>query len=95
MKRTAKTSGKSAAKTKKAAPKKTPRPNPFHCADDIYLTKNKIAVTCLTSRRTERGYELTKKVKYYVRSPGNMKQLKALHGDIVRVGKNGNKYTRI
>ena len=55
-------------KTKKAA-----RPNPFKGAKDVYLTKNKIAVVRVESKRSERGYEQTKKVKYYARNDSNLK----------------------
>lgn len=79
----------------KKASKKTIRPNPFKDPNDVYLTKNKIAVTRVSSSRTERGYEQTKKVKYYAKNSSNIKLLKAAQGDIVRVGRTGNTYKKI
>ncbi len=82
---------------KKPAPARSKkiRPNPFKGADDIYLTKNKIAVTNVTSKRTERGFELTKKVKYYTKNSSNLKLLKEGQGEVVRVGRTGNNYRHI
>lgn len=71
------------------------RPNPFKGANDVYLTKNKIAVTRMTTKPTKRGYELTKKVKYYTKNDRNLKQLKSTVGDVVRVGRTGNRYAKI
>ena len=34
----------------------SPRPNPFAGADDIYITKSKIAVTKTINRKTKRGF---------------------------------------
>lgn len=70
-------------------------PNPFKGADDVYLTKNKIAVVRVNSKRTERGYEQTKKVKYYTQNPNNIKQLKEVHGSTIAVGPTGNRYRQI
>ena len=80
---------------KKTQTKKATRPNPFKGADDVYLTKNKIAVVRVESNRTERGYQTTKKVKYYAQNDGNLKQLKAAHGSKIAVGPSGNRYKNI
>ena len=79
----------------KTASTKALRPNPFKSSNDIYLTKNKIAVTRVCNTRTARGYEQTKKVKYYAKNNSNIKLLKAAQGDIVRVGRTGNTYKKI
>lgn len=71
------------------------RPNPFKGADDIYLTKNKIAVVSVESTSTPRGHVMVKKTKYYAQNDGNLKQLKAAQGDTIQVGRKGNKFKRI
>lgn len=68
------------------------RPNPFAGVDDVYLTKNKIAVTKIESRSEKRGHTTTTKTKYYAQNASNLKQLKAAQGDTVRVGRTGTKY---
>lgn len=80
---------------KKTQTKKAARPNPFKGAKDVYLTKNKIAVVRVESKRSERGYEQTKKVKYYAQNDSNLKQLKAVHGSKIAVGPSGNRYKNI
>lgn len=75
-------------------PKKV-RPNPFAGADDIYLTKNKIAVTRTRKSSKKRGYVKTTQTKYYEQNAGNLKQLRAAQGDTVRIGRTGNKFGRI
>lgn len=86
-------------KPKAAAPapkqEKTVRPNPFAGADDIYVTKNKIAVTKTKKAKAARGFKKTTQTKYYARNRRNVKQLKAVQGDTVRDGRKGNKYTRL
>lgn len=91
----AKIKGK-AAKPATKAPKqeKKIRPNPFAGVDDVYLTKNKIAVTKIESRSEKRGHTTTK-TKYYAQNASNLKQLKAAQGDTVRVGRTGTKYRGI
>lgn len=72
-----------------------PRPNPFAGADDIYVTKNKIAVTKTKKSSTKRGYTKTTQTKYYVQNDENVKLLKAAQGDTVREGRKGNNYRKI
>lgn len=72
-----------------------PRPNPFADADDIYVTKNKIAVTKTKKTSAKRGYTKTTQTKYYAQNDSNLKQLKAAQGDTVREGRKGNNYKRI
>lgn len=74
---------------------KKPRPNPFADADDIYVTKNKIAVTKTKKTSAKRGYTKTTQTKYYAQNDSNLKQLKAAQGDTVREGRKGNNYKRI
>ena len=50
------------------------RPNPFKGVDDVYLTKNKIAVTCVETQSEKRGYKTVEHTKYYVQSSSNLKQ---------------------
>lgn len=57
--------------------KKKTRPNPFADADDIYITKNKIAVTKTKKTSAKRGYTKTTQTKYYAQNDSNLKQLKA------------------
>lgn len=72
-----------------------PRPNPFAEADDIYTTKNKIAVTKTRKSTAKRGYTKTTQTKYYAQNDENLKLLKAAQGDTVRVGRKGNNYRKI
>lgn len=74
---------------------KAKRPNPFAGADDIYVTKNKIAVTKTKKTSAKRGYTRTTQTKYYAQNDSNLKQLKAAQGDTVRKGRKGNNYKRI
>lgn len=74
---------------------KTTRKNPFTGASDIYLTKNKIAVTTTTNAREKRSFKKTTQTKYYVQNSDNIKQLKAAGGGTVRVGRTGNNYKNL
>lgn len=71
---------------------KVKRPNPFSGVNDVYLTKNKIAVTKTTTASAKRGYTKTTKTKYYAQNDSNLKLLKAAKGDTVRIGRTGNNY---
>lgn len=71
------------------------RPNPFEGADDIYVTKNKIAVTRTKKSKAKRGFTKTTQTKYYEQNDSNLKQLKAAQGDTVRVGRKGNNYRKL
>ena len=82
------------AKSYKNSEKKSVRPNPFVNANDMYLTKNKIAVISTTKESAKRGYTKTHKTKYYARNDKNMRQLKKVT-DIVRGGRTGTKYARL
>lgn len=74
---------------------KTLRPNPFEGADDIYTTKNKIAVTKTKKKRTKRGFTKTTQTKYYEQNDSNLKLLKKAQGDAVRSGRKGTQIKRI
>ena len=76
-------------------PTKTPRPNPFRGADDIYLTKNKIAVTKTTNTSAKRSHKTVTQTKYYKQNPSNIRLLKSAGGGTVRVGRKGNNYKSI
>ena len=82
---------------KKCASKqnKPKRPNPFEGADDIYVTKNKIAVTKTKKSKAKRGYTKTTQTKYYEQNESNLKLLKKAHGDAVRKGRKGTQIKRI
>ena len=86
---------------KKSTVEKTPkqekkiRPNPFAKVDDVYLTKNTIAVTKTKKSKAKRGYSKTTQTKYYKQNSSNLKQLKAAQGDTVRVGRTGTNYRGI
>ena len=71
------------------------RPNPFEGADDIYTTKNKIAVTKTKNKRTKRGFTKTTQTKYYEQNDSNLKLLKKAQGDAVRSGRKGTQIKRI
>ena len=75
--------------------KKATRKNPFAGASDIYLTKNKLAVTTTANKREKRSSKKTTKTKYYVQNADNVKQLKAASGGTVRVGRTGNNYKNL
>lgn len=74
---------------------KTARKNPFTGATDVYLTKNKIAVTTTANKREKRSFKKTTQTKYYVQNADNIKQLKAASGGTVRVGRTGNNYKNL
>lgn len=74
---------------------KTLRPNPFEGADDIYTTKNKIAVTRTKNKRTKRGYTKTTQTKYYEQNDSNLKLLKKAQGDAVRSGRKGTQIKKL
>lgn len=68
---------------------KAPRPNPFAGADDIYATKNKIAVTTTINRKTKRGFSKLTKTKYYEQNSTNARLLRKANRNTVRVGRTG------
>lgn len=80
---------------KEKATNKTSRPNPFTGADDIYLTKNKIAVTTTTNASSKRGHTQIKKTKYYAQNASNIRLLKKAKGNTARVGRTGNNYASL
>ncbi len=85
------------AQSRPAAPQrvsKVPRPNPFGNAEDIYITKNKIAVTKRKNSKGKRGFTQTTKTKYYEQNPDNLRQLKKVTTS-VRVGRTGKTYREI
>ena len=71
------------------------RRNPFNGAKDLYLTKNKIAVTRTKNISAQRSHTTTEKTKYYEQNDSNIKLLKAATGGIVRVGRTGNNYKNL
>lgn len=71
------------------------RPNPFAGADDIYVTKSKIAVTKTKKASAKRGYTKTTQTKYYEQNDSNLKLLKAAQGDTVRVGRKGKGFKKL
>ncbi|MCI9406835.1 MAG: hypothetical protein HFK06_00580 [Clostridia bacterium] len=81
----------SGAKMKKA--KKQSR-NPFAGATDIYLTKNKIAVTTVKEEKRNNVNVTTVKTKYYEQNDANKRILRKVKSE-VRRGRNGNKYEQI
>ena len=85
---------KKKTRTKSSKPK-TPRPNPFAGANDIYLTPHKIAVTTTASTAKKRGHTKTIKTKYYTQNASNIRKLKAAQGATVRVGRTGTNYKNI
>ena len=74
---------------------KPKRPNPFAGADDIYLTKSKIAVTKTKKSKAKRGYSKTTQTKYYEQNDSNLKLLKKAQGDAVRSGRKGTQIKKI
>lgn len=74
---------------------KAKRPNPFAGADDIYVTKSKIAVTKTKKASAKRGYTKTTQTKYYEQNDSNLKLLKAAQGDTVRVGRKGKGFKKL
>ena len=79
------------AKTSKA---KKVRPNPFSSAEDIYLTKNKIAVTTVKEQRKNKVNKTIVKTKYYEQNDSNMRNLRKVKTE-VRRGRNGSKYEKL
>lgn len=72
---------------------KQQRPNPFAGAEvqDVYLTKNKIAVTTVRERRRNNVNETIVKTKYYEANDSNKRSLRKVQKE-VRRGRNGSKY---
>lgn len=79
---------------KKAKTKSPARPNPFAKAEDIYLTKGKIAVTTVTASRQNNVNRTVVKTKYYKRNDSNMRSLRKVQKE-VRRGRNGSKYEQL
>jgi outer membrane biosynthesis protein TonB len=63
--------------TVKAAAKQSDRPDPFKGADDIYLTKRKIAIRTIA---TDAKGRLTDTTRYVARSAQNMRDAESVHG---------------
>ena len=74
--------------------KKKIRPNPFKGADDIYTTKNKIAVVTMKTERRDNVNVLTTKTKYYTKNSRNLAMLREVDPR-VRRGRNGTSYDRV
>jgi hypothetical protein len=70
------------------------RINPFKNADDVYLTKNKIAVVKNKNTTTKRSHTHTETVKYYTRTDKNLAKLKQVTLS-VRVGRHGSEYEKL
>ena len=68
--------------------------NPFAGATDIYLTKNKIAVTTVKEEKRNNVNVTTVKTKYYEQNDANKRILRKVKSE-VRRGRNGNKYEQI
>ncbi len=79
----------------KAKKEKPLRPNPFEGADDIYVTKSKIAVTKTKKSKAKRGYTKTTQTKYYEQNESNLKLLKKAQGDAVRSGRKGTQIKKL
>lgn len=79
---------------RKKSKSKTLRPNPFAGATDIYLTKNKIAVTTVKEEKKNNVNKTTVKTKYYERNDVNKRSLRKVQSE-VRCGRNGSKYEQI
>ncbi len=69
------------------------RPNPFAgtSVQDIYLTKNKIAVTTVKEQRKNNVNKTIVKTKYYALNDSNKRSLRKVKKE-VRRGRNGSKY---
>lgn len=81
---------KSIGAAKKA--QKSTAGNPFRHAKDIYLIKDKIAVTTIRKEKRSKNVDLTTfKTKYYVANAGNLRKVKKLYPRI-RIGKDGTRY---
>ncbi|MBO5328625.1 MAG: hypothetical protein J6B04_05590 [Clostridia bacterium] len=65
--------------------------NRFNGADDIYLTKNKIAVTTVKTERRNNVNETVVKTRYYNQNDENFRALKK-QGSAVRIGRKGTKF---
>ena len=74
--------------------KRSVRPNPFEGAADIYLTKNKIAVTKVKEEKSNNVNKTTVKTKYYERNDANKRSLRKVQTE-VRRGRNGDRYEKI
>ncbi|MDE6441903.1 MAG: hypothetical protein K2L12_04005 [Clostridia bacterium] len=68
--------------------------NPFVGATDIYLTKNKIAVTTVKETKRNNVNVTTVKTKYYKRNDTNRRCLRMVQSE-VRCGRNGSKYEKV
>lgn len=70
--------------------------NPFAGDDvqDIYSTKNKIAVTTVKTEKKNNVNVTVVKTKYYERNDSNMRSLRKVQKE-VRRGRNGSKYEKI
>lgn len=86
---------KDGAKMKKQKVKQQ-RPNPFAGKDvqDVYLTKNKIAVTTVKTKRRNKVNETITKTKYYEANDSNKRSLRKVRKE-VRRGRNGSKYEKL
>ena len=57
--------------------------NRFAGADDIYLTKNCIAVRNVSTYQDKNGkFHMTNKTKYYKKTAKNLARAKSIHGHI-------------
>ena len=74
--------------------KRSVRPNPFEGAADIYLTKNKIAVTKVKEEKSNNVNKTTVKTKYYERNDANKRSLRKVQAE-VRRGRNDDRYEKI
>lgn len=72
------------------------RRNPFAGTDvqDIYSTKNNIAVTTVKTEKKSNVNLTVVKTKYYKRNDSNMRSLRKVQKE-VRRGRNGGKYEKI
>ncbi len=74
--------------------KRSVRPNPFEGAADIYLTKNKIAVTKVKEEKSNNVNKTTVTTKYYEQNDANKRSLRKVQSE-VRNGRNGSKYKKV
>ena len=83
-------------KTNRNATTKQRHPNPFAGKDvqDVYLTKNKIAVTTVKTDKKNNVNRTVVKTKYYKRNDRNLRSLRKVQTE-VRVGSNGSKYAKV
>lgn len=84
------------ANNKKSKKSRALRPNPFSDASvqDIYLTKNKIAVTTVKVKRKNKINTKTEKTKYYELNDRNKRSLRKVRKE-VRRGRNGSKFETV